>query len=57
MMNLKNQTILFIISFLELLEDGKFTDSLGREFDLSGYIIIFTSNVKQDNELDFSLLN
>ncbi|EME3549948.1 ATP-dependent Clp protease ATP-binding subunit, partial [Enterococcus faecium] len=39
--------------FLELLEDGKFTDSLGREFDLSGYIIIFTSNVKQDNELDF----
>lgn len=39
--------------FLELLEDGKFTDSLGREFDLSGYIIIFTSNVEQDKELDF----
>ncbi|WEV45587.1 AAA family ATPase [Streptococcaceae bacterium ESL0687] len=36
--------------FLELLEDGKFTDSLGREFDLSGYIIIFTSN-SSENEL------
>lgn len=36
--------------FLELLEDGKFTDSLGREFDLSEYIIIFTSNEKKENE-------
>lgn len=35
--------------FLELLEDGKFTDSLGREFDLNKYIIIFTSNIKQEN--------
>ncbi|EPY2277897.1 AAA family ATPase [Clostridium sporogenes] len=32
--------------FLELLEDGKFTDSLGREFNLNKYIIIFTSNIK-----------
>lgn len=33
--------------FLELLEDGKFTDSLGREFDLNKYVIIFTSNIKE----------
>ena len=33
--------------FLELLEDGKFTDSLGREFNLNKYIIIFTSNIKE----------
>lgn len=31
--------------FLELLEDGTFTDSMSREFDLNGYIIIFTSNL------------
>ncbi len=30
--------------FLELLSDGKFTDSQGREYDLDKYIIIFTSN-------------
>lgn len=35
--------------FLELLEDGKFTDSLGREFNLNKYIIIFTSNIKEEN--------
>ncbi len=34
--------------FLELLEDGKFTDSLGREFNLNKYIIVFTSNIKED---------
>lgn len=34
--------------FLELLEDGKFTDSLGREFNLDKYIIIFTSNIKDE---------
>ncbi len=34
--------------FLELLEDGKFTDSLGREFNLDKYIIIFTSNIKKE---------
>ena len=33
--------------FLELLEDGKFTDSQSREFDLDGYIIIFTSNLNK----------
>lgn len=31
--------------FLELLSDGQFTDSQGREFDLNKYIIIFTSNI------------
>lgn len=33
--------------FLELLSDGCFTDSLGHEFDLNKYIIIFTSNIKE----------
>ena len=31
--------------FLELLSDGRFTDSLGREYDLDKYVIVFTSNV------------
>lgn len=35
--------------FLELLADGKFMDSQGREYDLDKYIIIFTSNI-DDNE-------
>lgn len=34
--------------FLQLLEEGKFTDSLGREYDLNKYIIIFTSNVPKE---------
>ena len=34
--------------FLQLLEDGVFTDSLGREYDLNKYIIIFTANVLKD---------
>ena len=34
--------------FLQLLEEGKFTDSLGREYDLNKYIIIFTSNMPKD---------
>ena len=34
--------------FLQLLEDGKFNDSLGREYDLNKYIIIFTSNIPKD---------
>ena len=32
---------------MQLLEDGKFTDSLGNEFDLNQYVIFFTSNVPQ----------
>ena len=34
--------------FLQLLEDGVFTDSLGREYDLNKYIIIFTANVPKE---------
>ncbi|EJC3746412.1 ATP-dependent Clp protease ATP-binding subunit, partial [Enterococcus faecium] len=33
--------------FYELLEDGKFTDRHGKEHDLDGYIIIFTSNMTE----------
>lgn len=33
--------------FLELLEDGVFTDSMSREFNLDGYIIVFTSNINE----------
>ena len=36
--------------FLELLEEGKFTDSMTREYDLDGYIIIFTSNLPNETE-------
>lgn len=34
---------------LELLEDGKFTDSLGRKLDLYKYVIIFTSNILEQD--------
>lgn len=33
--------------FLELLEDGKFTNTQNIEFDLNGFIIIFTSNLNK----------
>lgn len=36
--------------FLELLEEGKFTDSMAREYDLDGYIIVFTSNLQNESE-------
>lgn len=36
--------------FLELLEEGHFTDSLAREYDVDGYIIIFTSNIQNEEE-------
>lgn len=36
--------------FLQLLEEGKFTDSLAREYDLKGYIVIFTSNLQTESE-------
>ena len=36
--------------FLELLEDGRFTDSMAREYELDGYIIIFTSNIHDEAE-------
>lgn len=37
--------------FLELLEDGSYTDSIAREYDLEGYILIFTSNILTPQEL------
>lgn len=36
--------------FLELLEEGRFTDSMAREYDMDGYIIIFTSNLANEAE-------
>lgn len=38
--------------FLELLEEGKFTDSQSIEYDLNGYIIIFTSNLDKKSYLN-----
>lgn len=38
--------------FLELLEDGHFTDSIAREFDLDGYIIVFTGNITEKQFYD-----
>lgn len=34
--------------FLELLEKGSFSDSQGNDYNMNGYIIIFTSNMSQD---------
>ena len=39
--------------FLQLLEEGKFTDSLGREYDLNKYIIVFTSNMPKEKIGDY----
>lgn len=39
--------------FLQLLEEGKFTDSLGREYDLDKYIIVFTSNMPKEKIGEF----
>ena len=36
--------------FLELLEEGHFTDSMAREYDMDGYIIVFTSNIPNEAE-------
>lgn len=38
------------VFFLELLEEGCFTDSMSREYDLNGYIIVFTSNIVSEND-------
>lgn len=35
--------------FLDLLEEGRFSDSLANVYDLDGYIIIFTSNLSPEN--------
>lgn len=42
--------------FLELLEDGKFTDSMAREYDLNGFIIVFTSNLQSESEYREAIL-
>lgn len=34
--------------FLQLLEDGFFTDSLGRDYNLNKYVIVFTANLDKD---------
>lgn len=33
---------------MQLLEDGVFTDSLGRDYNLDKYIIVFTANLPAD---------
>ena len=38
--------------FLDLLENGKFTDSQGEEHDLNGHTIVFTSNTPRDEVQD-----
>ena len=38
--------------FLELLEEGKFTDSQSEEYDLNGFILIFTSNLDKNSYLN-----
>ena len=32
------------------MEEGRFTDSMAREYDMDGYIIVFTSNITSENE-------
>ena len=39
--------------FLQLLEEGKFTDPLGPEYDLDKYIIVFTSNMPKEKIGEF----
>lgn len=36
--------------FLELLEEGHFTDSMAREYDMDGFIVVFTSNIHTEDE-------
>lgn len=36
--------------FLELLEEGYFTNSMAREYDMDGFIIVFTSNIQTEND-------
>lgn len=38
--------------FLDLLESGRFTDSQGKEHDLNGYTIVFTSNTPRTEVQD-----
>lgn len=41
--------------FLELLEEGRFTDSMAREHDMDGYVIIFTSNLLSKSEYETTI--
>lgn len=41
--------------FLELLEDGFYTDRMGVEHDLDGYVIVFTSNIKSAKDFSESI--
>ena len=34
--------------FLDVLENGKMVNSLAEEYDINGYIVIFTSNIKKE---------
>lgn len=42
--------------FLELLEEGKFTDSMAREYDIDGFIIVFTSNLQSVGDYKRAIL-
>lgn len=44
----KSNTTLFNY-FLEVLESGRMTSSLGGEMDLNGFIIVFTSNISKED--------
>ncbi|EHO10015.1 hypothetical protein HMPREF9714_01700 [Myroides odoratimimus CCUG 12901] len=35
--------------FLDVLESGKMTSSMGDEIDINGFIIVFTSNISKEN--------
>lgn len=39
--------------FLQLLEDGFFTDLMGREYNLEKYIIVFTSNIAKEKVVEY----
>lgn len=39
--------------FLDVLENGKMTNSQGEDIDLNGYIIVFTSNLKREDFENF----
>lgn len=41
--------------FLELLEEGFYTDRMGKEHNLDGYIIVFTSNIKNESDLNIKI--
>lgn len=38
--------------FLELLEEGQYTDRMGKEHDLDGYLVVFTSNITSESDFN-----